>query len=88
MMSQTFLFLQQNRKTRRKISHLKPTQSNMNIFCDTAMAYGPSDIIHTYGIYGETADEWEEGEQLYQKFKIDFFNGPGIEDDPETEGKG
>lgn len=58
------------------------------IFCDTALAYGPSDIIHTYGIYGGVVDEWEEGEQLYQEFKTDFFNESGDVADPETEGKG
>lgn len=55
------------------------------ILCDTALAYGPSDYVYTYGIYGETTDGWEEGEQLYQKFKTDFFNENEMEADPETD---
>lgn len=55
------------------------------IFCDTALAYGPSDIIHTYGIYGGVVDEWEEGEQLYQEFKTDFFNESGDMADTEMD---
>lgn len=77
------LFTEENSDELYKLSGFEDLE--YYIFCDTAMAYGPSDIIHTYGIYGKTADEWEDGEQLYQEFKTDFFNEPGIEADTETD---
>ena len=77
------LFTEENSNELYKLSEFE--DMDYYILCDTALAYGPSDIIHTYGIYGETADEWEEGERLYQEFKTEFFHEPSATADPEMD---
>ncbi|MBO5055725.1 MAG: hypothetical protein J6C64_05135 [Lachnospiraceae bacterium] len=56
---------------------------NMNyyILCDTALNSEVTDIVHTYGIYGEDADDFNKGTKLYQEYKATFWENMGIYED-------